>query len=198
MRYKLMVVLLFIVFMPCLAHSRSLNSNMWQVHRDTKFGFRISYPNEWKITPPKGANVRISVSPSLGPGNCNVAVRPVAELRSYSQQQLNQETEAMSLGEAAWADMIGVAQSQIRIIEQRRTKIGGVSALYGEVEAQLDNLTGGFFGKKSVAFMLTPSGGWLITCGVSTYDISAGRKRYEEIRPYLRKIMESFSFVDNP
>jgi hypothetical protein len=122
----------------------------------------------------------------------------VAELRSYSQLQLNQETESMPLGEAAWADLIGVAQSQIRVIEQRHTKIGGVSALYGEVEAQLGNLTGGFFGKKSVAFMLTPSGGWLITCGVSTYDESAGRKRYKEIRPYLRKIMESFSFIDNP
>lgn len=196
MKTKLKTILFVIAITPLSSQSQALNSNVWQTHINRDFGFRLSYPNEWKVIPPKGPNVRISVSPPQGPGNCNVVVKPMAELKSYSQRQLNREMEAMPLDNATWADMMDMPQSQIRVIEQRRTKVADVSALYGEVEVQLDNLNGRYFGKKAIAFMMTPGGRWSVTCGVSAYELSEGRQRYGELQPYLKKIMESFSFVD--
>ncbi len=180
------------------SHSQALNSNIWQTHLNTEFGFRLSYPNKWKIIPPKGPNIQISVSPIRGSGNCNVMAQPIAELKSYSQQQLNQELKNFPLNNSTWAQLMSVPKSQIRVIKQRRTKVTGVSALYAEVEVQLNNLTGQYFGKKDMAFMLTPHSRWSVVCGVSTYDLSEGRQRYEELEPYLKKIMESFTFIDVP
>ena len=44
-----------------IAHAYSLsalaqntNPNVWRTNVNKQFGFRISYPNDWKVIPPKG------------------------------------------------------------------------------------------------------------------------------------------------
>jgi hypothetical protein len=175
--------------------AQSINPNLWQTSTNKEFGFRISYPNDWKVIPTKGPNVRISVSPASGPGNCNVVARPNTELKAMSQQQLNKELEVMPIDDASWSDYLGVPASQVSIIERRRAKINTVPAIVGSFEVNIENLEGRYFGKKTAAITFTPGLMWTITCGVSTYNVQEGRQRYNELQPYLLKIMGSFTFL---
>lgn len=179
------------------ALAQNINPNLWQTNVNKEFGFRISYPNDWKVIPPKGPNIRISVSPASGPGNCNVVARPMADLRGMSQQQLNKEVEAMTIDDASWSEYLSIPPSQFSMIERRRAKIGNVPAIYGLFEANIETLEGRYFGKKAVAMTFTPGVLWTITCGVSTYKPQEGRQRYDELQPYLTKIMGSFTFLDS-
>lgn len=180
---------------PLSGLAQNINSNLWQTNINKEFGFRISYPNNWKVIPPKGPNVRISVSPASGPGNCNVIARQVADIKAMSQQQLNKELETMAIDDASWAEYLGMPRSQFSMIERRRAKIGNISAIFGSFEANSETLEGHYFGKKSVAMSFTPGLLWTVTCGVSTYKPQEGRQRYDELQPYLMKIMGSFTFL---
>ena len=173
-----------------------INPNLWQTYLNKEFGFRISYPNDWKAIPPKGPNVRISVSPPSGPGNCNVVARPMSEMRGLSQQQINQDIENMALVDASWSEYLNMPRSQFTMLERRRGKIGNIPAIYGAFEANIETLEGSYFGKKAVALTFTPGVLWTITCGVSTYKQQEGRDRYDKLQPYLTKIMGSFTFLD--
>lgn len=177
------------------ALAQNINPNVWQTNVNKKFGFRISYPNDWKVIAPKGPNVRISVSPASGPGNCNVVARPTADLKDMSQQQLNKEVDAMPIDDASWSEYLSIPQSQFSMIESNRAKIGNIPAIYGTFEANIDTLEGRYFGKKTVAMTFTPGVLWTVTCGVSTYNPQEGRQRYDELQPYLKKIMGSFTFL---
>lgn len=179
------------------ASAQTINPNLWRTYTDKEFRFRISYPNEWKVIPPKGPNVRISVSPISGPGNCNVVARRMADLRGMSQQQLNQEIGGMALDDASWSGYLGMPSSQFRMIERHRAKVVNVPAIYGLVEASIETLEGAYFGKKAVALTFTPGVAWTITCGVSTSKQQEGRIRYDELQPYLAKIMGSFTFINS-
>lgn len=175
--------------------AQSINPNLWQTHLNKEFGFRISYPNDWKVVPSKGPNVRISVSPASGPGNCNVVAKPMADLKGFSQQQLNQEIDAMPIDDASWSEYLGFPPSQFTMIERRRARIINVSAIYGLFEVRFQTLEGFNFGKKAVATAFTPGVAWTITCGVTTYTQREGRQRYDELQPFLKKIMGSFTFI---
>jgi hypothetical protein len=179
--------------LPALA--QGINPNLWQTYVNKEFGFRISYPNDWKVIPPKGPNVHISVSPASGPGNCNVVARTMADLKGMAQQQLNKEVEAMPIDDASWAEYLNIPQSRLSMIERRRARIGNVPAIYGSFEATFETLEGRYFGKKVVAMTFTPGVLWTITCGVSTYKPQEGRQRYDELKPYLTKILGSFTFL---
>ena len=181
---------------PLIGFTQNINPNLWQTNINKEFGFRISYPNEWKVIPPKGPNVRISVSPASGPGNCNVVARPVAEIKNMTQQQLNKEVEVMATDDASWSGYIGIPQSQFSVIERRRSKIINIPAIYGLLELNIDTLEGRYFGKKAVALTFTPGLLWTITCGVSTHLPQEGRQRFDELQPYITKIMGSFVFFD--
>lgn len=192
---KVIAVIALVYPVAVFAQNQNINPNLWQTTINKEFGFRISYPNDWKITSPKGPNIRISVSPASGPGNCNVVARPVADLKTMSQQQLNEEVEAMALDDASWSEYLGIPQSQLSMIERRRAKIGNTTAIFGSFEASFETLEGRYFGKKAVAMTFTPGLLWTITCGVSTYKVQDGRQRYDELQPYLKKIMGSFTFL---
>lgn len=118
------------------------NSNLWPVYRDTQVGFHISYPTGWIIVPTKGPNVRFSVNPPIGAGNCNVVARPNAELNGMTQAALNREIESMPADQASWADYIGIPLSQVHVMGFRRATILDVPALMGIVETELENLAG--------------------------------------------------------
>jgi hypothetical protein len=193
LRLKAIAVIVFAY--PGTSSAQSINPNLWQTSTNKEFGFRISYPNDWKVIPPKGPNVRISVSPASGPGNCNVVARPNTELKAMSQQQLNKELEVMPIDDASWSDYLGVPASQVSIIERRRAKINTVPAIVGSFEVNIENLEGRYFGKKTSAITFTPGLVWTITCGVSTYNVQEGRQRYNELQPYILKIMGSFTFL---
>ena len=180
---------------PLSSFAQNINPNLWQTSINKEFGFRISYPSDWKVTPPKGPNVRISVSPASGPGNCNVVARQVADLKAMSQQQLNKELETMAIDDASWSEYLGMTLSQFSMTERRRAKIGNIPAISGSFEANIETLEGRYFGKKVVAMTFTPGLLWTITCGVSTYKPQEGRQRYDELQPYLMKIMGSFTFL---
>ena len=183
------------IFYPFSCLSQTINPNVWQTSINEEFKFRISYPNDWKVIPPKGPNVRISVSPVNGLGNCNVVARRTAKLRNISQQLLNKEIETMTIDDSSWSYYLGMPRSNFSVIERRRAKIGNVSAIFGLIEASFVTLEGRYFGKKAVAMTFTPGVLWTITCGVSTYKAQDGRKRYNELQPYLMHIMGSFTFL---
>jgi hypothetical protein len=112
-----------------------------------------------------------------------------------SQQQLNKELETMAIDDASWSEYLGVPRSQLSMIERRRAKIGNIPAIFGSFEANIETLEGRYFGRKVVAMTFTPGFSWTITCGVSTYKPQEGRQRYDELQPYLMKIMGSFTFL---
>jgi hypothetical protein len=73
------------------------NSNIWPVFRDDKSGFRISYPPSWVVVQPKGKNVKFSVIPSNGPGNCNIVARTNTEIsHQFIKLQLSNVSRPIS------------------------------------------------------------------------------------------------------
>jgi hypothetical protein len=55
----------------------------------------LSYPPDWVVVPPKGTNVRFSVNPPDGPGNCNVVGKPSPQLAGMTQGDLNREIQEL-------------------------------------------------------------------------------------------------------
>lgn len=192
---KLKILAIFPLFFTLNSFAQNINPNLWQTHINKELGFRISYPNNWQIIPAKGLNIRISISPKAGLGNCNIVAKQNDEIKAMSQIQLNKELEVMSIDDASWADYLGMSQSQFSITERGRVRIGNIPAIIGFLEANFETLEGHYFGKKIVAMTFTPGLMWSITCGVSTYKTEEGRRRYKEIQPYLNKIMGSFTFI---
>jgi len=193
--YFICALLAFFLF-P-LQPAQALNSNKWPVYLSQELGFRISYPPSWGIIPSKGPNVRISVSPTDGPGNCNVVMQTISEINDYTQHQLNTMIDEMPLNIDTWKNLLNMPSSQFNILKQNRVKANQVSAIYGVIEIQIDSLTGKYFRKQNVVFMLTPGKRWSVTCGVSTYKAKDGRLRYKQLEPYLHKTMESFLFLNS-
>lgn len=100
---QLSIFCFLFISLPCFAQAPVSNSNLWPVHQDGQTGFRISYPPAWVIVSAKGRNVRFSVNPPSGPGNCNVVARPNSELSGMSQPVLNREIESLPIDQASWA-----------------------------------------------------------------------------------------------
>lgn len=172
------------------------NSNLWPVHRDTNVFFRISYPPDWIVVQPKGVNVRFSVNPSNGPGNCNVVVRPKKEISGFSQKELNQEIESLPQSQADWAEYVGLPKSQVRVIESRIGKIGTIPALVGVIETKMENLEGKFTRYQIVAITFKPGEGWALNCGASSFNAEEAKTRFEALRPKFNKILGSFAFLE--
>jgi len=191
------LTILFLAFVAPLAFAQvpAGNLNLWPVHRDGQTGFRISYPPGWVIVPTKGRNVRFSVNPPAGPGNCNVVARPNAELKGMTQPALNREIESLPTDQASWAEYIGLPPSQVRVIETRRARIHDVPALLGVVETTLENLEGKFTRKQIVALTFTPGLIWSLNCGASTFKADDARSRFAELQPTFNKVFGSFGFL---
>src|ERR1700675_3486189 len=96
-----------LVLVPCAsfvvgcAYGADENSNLWPVHSDEQFQFRVSYPPEWVVIPPKGRHIGFSVSPPDGSANCNIMAHPAKELEGMSQYALNQEIDTAPTDRAA-------------------------------------------------------------------------------------------------
>ena len=76
------------------------NSNTGPCIVVDRLDFRISYPTGWVIVPPRGANVPVSFNPPKGAGNCNVIVRPNAELKGMTQAALNREIQTLPIDQS--------------------------------------------------------------------------------------------------
>lgn len=171
------------------------NSNLWPVHRDNQFGFHISYPPSWVAVPPKGNNVRFSVSPPSGPGSCNVVARPNAELDGMSQAELNLEIESLPNDQDGWAEYFSILPAQVRVIQSRRARIHDVPVLLAVVETTLENLEGKYMRKQNVMLTITPRIVWTLNCGASTFKADQARARFTELQPTFNKIFGSFGFL---
>jgi hypothetical protein len=194
---KTSIITLLLAFVAPLAFAQVVarNSNLWPVHRDNQMGFRISYPPEWVIVPTKGRNVRFSVNPPTGPGNCNVVARPNEELKAMAQPALIREIESLPTNQASWAEYIGLPPSQVRVIETRRARIHDLPAILGVVETTLENLEGKFTRKQIVALTFTPGLIWSLNCGASTFKADDARSRFAELQPTFNKVFGSFGFL---
>ncbi len=192
---QLIVLCLAVVALASFAEVPTQNSNPWPVHRDSETGFRVSYPPSWIIVPTKGRNVRFSVNPPAGSGNCNVMARPNAELRNMAQSTLNREIDLLPADQSSWAEYIGLQSSQVRVIETRRARINQVPALVGVVETKLENLEGNFTRKQMVAITITPGLIWALNCGASAFNVEDARSRFAELQPTFSKIFGSFGFA---
>lgn len=191
------LITIIFAFIAPLASAQMVagNSNLWPVHRDDQAGFRISYPPEWVIVPTKGRNVRFSVNPAAGSGNCNVVARSNVELKAMTQPELNREIESLTTDQVSWAQYIGLPPSQVRVVETRRARIQDLPAIFGVVETTLENLEGKFTRKQIVALTLTPGLIWSLNCGASTFKAEDARSRFAELQPTFNKVFGSFAFL---
>ncbi|MES2190800.1 MAG: hypothetical protein V4454_11785 [Pseudomonadota bacterium] len=192
---QLAILCLAFIVPLAFAQAPADNSNLWPVHRDGQTRFRISYPPGWIIVPTKGRNVRFSVNPPAGPGNCNVVARPNAELNGMTQPALNSEIESLLTDQNSWAEYIGLPPSQVHVIETRHARIHDVPVLFGVVETTLQNLEGKFTRKQIVALTFTPGLIWSLNCGASTFKADDARSRFAELRPTFNKVFGSFGFL---
>ena len=192
---KLILFLAIIIAPPAIAQPTASNSNYWPVHRDDQAGFRVSYPPTWIVVQPKGRNVRFSVNPSDGPGNCNVVARPNSEIDDMSQALLNREIESLPQDQASWAEYVGLPVSQVRLIESRLGKIVDISALIGVIETAIENLEGKYTRKQVVVLTFRPGIVWSLNFGVSSFNSSEARTRFDALRPSFNKMLGSFSFL---
>jgi hypothetical protein len=189
-----LVLILSASFVVGYARGADENSNLWPVHRDEQFQFRVSYPREWIVVPPKGRYIRFSVSPPDGSANCNIMAHPVKRWEGMSQDALNQEIDTAPTDRAAWAEYAGLPISKVALIESRRAEVQGVRALVAVLETLLENLQGQFVRKQTVAMLFSPGVIWAINCGASTASIADARARYAELQPLFDKIIGSFAF----
>ena len=195
--FALLIAILGLLAMPDRASAQSIrdNSNLWPTHRDDQLRFRISYPPDWIVVAPKGGNVRFSVNPPDGPGNCNVVAKPNAELRTLTQPQLSREIEQADNDPASWAEYLGLPPNQITLIESRRARIHDVPALVAVIETKLENLQGLFMRKQTVAMTFTPGFVWSLNCGASSFNAGEARKRFLQLQPTFLKVFGSFTFL---
>lgn len=191
----LAVLLLLWVVTASSAPMAAENSNRWPVHRDERARFRISYPPDWIIVPAKGRNVRFSVSPPKGSGNCNVVARPEKELAALSQTELNREIDALPTDQKSWAEYIGIPIAQITVVETKRGHVHTIPAIVGTIETALENLEGRFTRKQIVAMTFTPGVIWSLNCGASTFQAAESRARFRELQPTFNKVLGSFNFL---
>ena len=189
--------LVFALLLPYASNAQTTagNSNLWPIHRDAQAGFRISYPSDWVVVPPKGRNVRFSVNPPDGPGNCNVVARPNTELRGLTQVDLNREIEQFENDSASWSDLLGVPKAQVQLISSRRARIHDIPAAVAVVETKLQNLEGTFTRKQTIAMTLTPGLIWSLNCGASSFKPDEARSRYSRLEPIFSKVFGSFTFL---
>lgn len=177
------------------AQDAETNSNLWPVHRDQTVGFRISYPPNWVIVPARGPNVRFSVNPPDGPGNCNVVARPSVELRGMTQEQLDREVEALPNDQEGWSGYVGIPAAQIVVIESRRARIIQRPALLGVLELSLENLEGKFTRKAMVALTLSPGTIWTLNCGATSFKPDEARSRFAAQQSTFSKVFGTFIFL---
>lgn len=194
-QFRAIVFCLSLVAPLAVAQPTAENSNLWPVHHDDQAGFRISYPPGWVIAPLKGRNVRFSVNPPDGPGNCNVVARQNSDIAGMSQAALNREIKSLPSDQAGWAEYTGLPVSQVRVIESRRARIFDTPALFGVIETTLENLEGKYTRKQIIALTFTPGMVWSLNCGASTFVASDARSRFAVLQPTFNKIFGTFVFL---
>jgi hypothetical protein len=177
------------------SQSNTDNSNFWPVHRDTQAMFRISYPDDWVVTPPKGRNARFSVYPKDGAGNCNVVVVYKPELLNMTQADLNKEIAQLPQDAAGWAEYAGLPASNVRVLESRIGHILDIPALVGVLETKLENLQGKYTRYHMVAFFLKPGEMWSVNCGATSSNANEARDRFNILRHTFNKMLGSFMFL---
>ena len=193
--YLPVLFLLLVAPLSVWAQSKEDNSNLWPVYRDNQTGFRISYPPAWVVVQPKGRNVKFSVNPHDGPGNCNVVARANSEISNISQTILNQEVEALPQDQDSWAEYLGLPRSQVRVIESRIARIINIPALIGIIETKLETLEGKYLRKQIVVLTFTPGTVWSLNCGASSFNAEEARFRFDVLKPSFNKILGSFMFL---
>jgi len=194
--YYLYSFFLLLIFpMSIWAQPKEKNSNFWPVYRNNQAGFRISYPPSWVVVQPKGPNVKFSVNPPDGPGNCNVLVRVNPEINDMSQDELNRLIESLPQDQDSWAEYIGLPSSQVRVIESQIAKIIDIPALIGVIETNLETLEGKYLRKQIVVLAFTPGTIWTLNCGASSFNADETRSRFNILKPSFNKILGSFMFL---
>ena len=171
------------------------NSNFWPVFRDDKTGFRINYPPSWIVMAPKGKNVKFSVNPPDGPGNCNVVARLNTEISNENQNTLNQLIASLPQDRTSWSEYAGLPVSQVRVISTNIVKIADIPTLLGVIEIDLENLEGKYMRKQKMALTFTPGVVWSLNCGATSYNRNEVRARYDALESRFNKILGSFVFT---
>lgn len=196
-RFFLMLLIILPVSIPTSAQvpAATNNSNYWPVYRNNQAGFRISYPPSWIIVQPKGPNVKFSVNPPDGSGNCNVVVIPKPEISNINQLTLNKEMESLPQSQNDWAGYIGLPVSQVRLISSRIGRVFNIPALIGIVETSIENLEGKYLRKQVAVLTFKPGVMWTLNCGASSFSSEESKTRFDKLEPIFNKVLGSFEFI---
>lgn len=193
--FALFSILLIFFGLSAYGQMSEDNSNFWTVHRDTQTMFRISYPRDWVVAHPKGPNVRFSVYPPDGAGNCNVVVRHAPELKNFTQKELSDQLSLFPQDSAGLADLLGLPASGVHVIDSRMGKVWDIPAWISTVETKLVNLEGEFSRYQIVVVILKPGEIWNINCGVTLSGATEAKIRFTVLKPKFVKMLGSFVFL---
>lgn len=106
--------LLFIYLLGAILPFNAFAEELQTVYRDSKFKFRLQYPDNWVSQKTVGKNVRISIKSPNGrkPATCNVVVRKMPESVLMTQAQqfenpANPEIHRKTTAQEIWRDTEG-------------------------------------------------------------------------------------------
>ena len=165
----------------------------WTAHRDQQNGFTVSHPQGWKVMPNGSANVKFTIG-SLE-GVCNVIVRAQPDLRNRAQDQLDKDVTELPDDEASWAQYMGPSVTLDRVLESRRTNIGGVRALLGVSESRMKGQYGPLASKTRSTRAFPPGRLWVLTCQSSHQSIERARADFDSLRSTFDAVFASFAFL---
>lgn len=185
-------IAVLILATPHISNAENINSNLWPVHRNEKFGFRVSYPPDWIFPTIKGGAVKFSVSPATGSGNCNILASPSVALSNLTHSQLNEEIEATPLDKKTFSYFLGLPENNIRIVQVGRERIVNTSAILATIETRLDSLEGKYYRKQYL--MITAAQGLMLSmnCGSSNFTYEESVTKFANLSPIFMKVFGSF------
>jgi hypothetical protein len=168
----------------------------WLLFRGQDPQFRFLYPRDWRLSTPRGANVRATLFPPKGApsANCNIVVRRQRDLSDSTQSQLNQMIQSAPLGKDDWAQMLGGRWPDLVVIQSEHTKVYNQPAYLGIVEVTHETVDRKMALRGMQLVTFTPGYVWHFGCAGRGATLLDARRSYERWEPTFRRMLGSLVF----
>jgi tetratricopeptide (TPR) repeat protein len=172
--------------------------NIWAEYKDTKTGFKISYPVNWvvkKIEEPK-VKFFAAFKTDKEEGDCDVALIPNDIFLNMTQEDINRKLEGLpDSDQPDWSKLSLAPEVNIKQIENRKFKKSDMLMYSATVEITSNKSEEKWTRKQNNTLTFTPGFIWAIHCGVSSNDANKVRVRFTEFQPIFNDFLRSFSFL---